>query len=85
MIGERAPGLEEHLSADARQQARVKGHEEGTIADAADQRLRSDAAQLVAAVVCPGTDNAAVARGYTATRPAIVPSDLLDRSVATNR
>ncbi len=92
VIGERAARQEEHRSADAQQEARVKGHEERTIADAgaadadsAGQRLRSDATRLAAAVSCPGTDTAAVARGQAATRAAMVLSDLLDRSVATNR
>lgn len=92
VIGERAVRLEEHRSADAQQEARVKGHEERTIAyagaadaDAAGQRLRSDADQFAASVSCPGTDTAAVARGETATRAAMVLSDLLSRSVATNR
>lgn len=92
VIGERAARQEEHRSADAQQEARVTGHEERTIADAgaadadtAGQRLRSDATQLAAAVSCPGSDTATVARGETATRAAMVLSDLLSRSVATNR
>lgn len=92
VIGERSVRLEEHRSADAQQEARVKGYEERTIADAgaadadtAGQRLRSDAAQFAAAVSCPGTDTAAVARGEAATRAAMVLSDLLSRSVETNR
>lgn len=92
VIGERAARQEEHRRADAQQEARVKGYEERTIADAgaadadtAGQRLRSDAAQFAAAVSCPGTDTAAVTRGEAATRAAMVLSDLLDRSVATNR
>ncbi|MCX2706037.1 MULTISPECIES: DUF2514 domain-containing protein [Pseudomonas] len=83
---------EEHRIADAQQEARVKGHEERTIADAgaagadaAGQRLRNDASHLAAAVSCSGTDTAAVARGEAATRAAMVLSELLDRSVATNR
>lgn len=92
VIGERSARQEEHRSADAQQEARVKGYEERTIADAgavdadaAGQRLRRDATQLAAAVSCPGTDTAAVARGETATRAAMVLSDLLSRSVETNR
>ncbi|HBK51978.1 MAG TPA: DUF2514 domain-containing protein [Pseudomonas sp.] len=92
VIGERSARLEEHRSADAQHEARVKAHEERTIADAgatdadaAGQRLRSAANQLAAAISCPGTDTAAVARGEAATRAAMVLSDLLDRSVATNR
>ncbi|HEN8706617.1 TPA: DUF2514 domain-containing protein [Pseudomonas putida] len=89
VIGERSARLEEHRSADAQQEARVKGYEERTIADAgaadadaAGQRLRSDASQLAATVSCPGTDTAAVARGETATRAAMVLSDLLARADA---
>ncbi len=87
VIGERAARQEEQRSADAQQEARVKGHEDRTIADAgaadadaAGQRLRGDATRLAAAVSCPGTDSAAVARGQAATRAAMVLSDLLARS-----
>ncbi|EKT4477479.1 DUF2514 domain-containing protein [Pseudomonas putida] len=92
VIGERAARQEEHRSADAQQQARVKAYEERTIADAgaagadaAGQRLRDEASKLAATVSCTGTDTATVARGQAATRAAMVLSDLLDRSVATNR
>ncbi|PTV65626.1 DUF2514 domain-containing protein [Pseudomonas putida] len=92
VIGERSARQEEHRRADAQQEARVKAHEERTIADAgaadadaAGQRLRSHASHLAAAISCPGTDTAAVARGETASRAAMVLSDLLDRSVETNR
>ncbi|HBK47881.1 MAG TPA: DUF2514 domain-containing protein [Pseudomonas sp.] len=92
VIGERSARQEEHRSADAQQEARVKGHEERTIADAgavdadaAGQWLRDEAGKLAASVSCPGTDTAAVARGEAATRAAMVLSDLLSRSVATNR
>ncbi|HDS1791815.1 DUF2514 domain-containing protein [Pseudomonas putida] len=92
VIGERSARLEEHRSADAQQEARVKAHEERTIADAgatdadaAGQRLRSGSTQFAAAVSCPSTDIAAIARGETATRAAMVLSDLLSRSVETNR
>ncbi|MFV3292289.1 DUF2514 domain-containing protein [Pseudomonas sp. NY11955] len=87
VIGERSARQEEHRSADAQQEARVKGYEERTIADAgaadayaAGQRLRSDATQFAATVSCPGPDTAAVARGQAATRAAMVLSDLLARS-----
>lgn len=87
VICERSARQEEHRSADAQQEARVKGHEERTIADAgaadadaAGQRLRSDATQLAASVSCPGTDTATVARGQAATRAAMVLSDLLARA-----
>ena len=92
VIGERSARQEEHRRADAQQEARVKAYEERTIADvgaadadSAGQRLRSDASHLAAAVSCSGTDTAAVARGETATRAAMVLSDLLSRSVETNR
>ncbi|MGE1530812.1 DUF2514 domain-containing protein [Pseudomonas putida] len=89
VIGERAMRAEEHRSADAQQEARVKAHEERAIADdgaagadAAGQRLRSDAAQLAATVSCPSTDTAVIARGQAATRAAMVLSDLLARADA---
>jgi len=89
VIGERAARLEEHRSADAQQEARVKGHEERTIADAgaadadaAGQRLRSESTRFAAAVSCPGPDTAAIARGQAATRAALVLSDLLARADA---
>lgn len=92
VIGERGARQEEQRRAKAQEEARAHAQEERTIADAgaadadaAGQRLRSDATQLAAAVSCPGTDTAAVARGETATRAAMVLSDLLSRSVATNR
>ncbi|MFK2910822.1 DUF2514 domain-containing protein [Pseudomonas sp. 3HC3] len=92
VIGERAARQEEHRRADAQQEARVKGHEERTIADAgavdadaAGQRLRDEAGKLAASVSCPGTDTAAVARGEAAARAAMVLSDLLERSLEANR
>ena len=92
VIGERSARQEEQRRATAQEEARAHAQEQRTIADAgaadadaAGQRLRSDATQLAAAVSCPGTDTAAVARGQAATRAAMVLSDLLDRSVATNR
>lgn len=54
-------------------------------ADAAGQRLRDEAAKLATSVSCAGTDPAAVARGQAAGRAAMVLSDLLERSVDTNR
>ena len=92
VIGERGARQEEQRRAMAQEEARAHAQEERTIADAgaadadaAGQRLRSDAAQFAAAVGCPGPDTAAVARGETATRAAMVLSDLLSRSVETNR
>lgn len=89
VIGERAARREEHRSADAQQEARIRAHEERTIADAgaadadtAGQRLRSESTQFAAAVSCSGTDTAAVARGEAATRAAMVLSDLLTRADA---
>ena len=83
---------EEQRRAAAQEEARAHAHEERTIAaagaadaDAAGERLRSDAKQLAASVGCAGTDTAAVARGEAATRAAMVLSDLLSRSIATNR
>ncbi|MDC3884152.1 DUF2514 family protein [Pseudomonas aeruginosa] len=49
------------------------------------QRLLDERAKFAAAVSCHGPDTAAVARGHAATRAAMVLSDLLERSVATNR
>lgn len=54
-------------------------------ADDAGRRLRDEASKLAASVSCPGTDPAAVERGKAATRAAMVLSELLDRSVDTNR
>ncbi|NQD54648.1 DUF2514 domain-containing protein [Pseudomonas sp. CM25] len=89
VIGERSARQEEHRSADAQQEARLKAHEERTIAnagaadaDAAGQRLRRDATQLAAAISCTGADTAAVARGQAATRAAMVLSNLLARADA---
>ena len=92
VIGERGARQEEQRRAQAQEEARAHAQEERTIADAgaadadaAGQRLRSDATQLAATVSCTGTDTAAIARGQAATRAAMVLSDLLSRSVATNR
>ncbi len=92
VIGERGARQEEQRRAQAQEEARAHAQEERTIADAgaadadaAGQRLRRDATKLAASVSCPGTDTAAFARGQAATRAAMVLSDLLERSVATNR
>ena len=92
VIGERSARQQEHQRAQAQEEARAHGHEERSIAsagaagaDAAGQRLRDDGTKFAAAVSCPGTDTAAVARGQAATRAAMVLSDLLTRSVETNR
>ncbi|HDS0956471.1 hypothetical protein PshuTeo2_35490 [Pseudomonas hunanensis] len=92
VIGERAARQEEQRRIQAQEEARAHAQEERTIADAgaagadaAGQRLRNDGAKFAAAISCPGTDTAAVARGQAATRAAMVLSDLLSRSVETNR
>ncbi|MFI7857329.1 DUF2514 domain-containing protein [Pseudomonas promysalinigenes] len=92
IIGERGARQEEQRRAQAQEEERAHAHEERTTADAgaagadADgQRLRDEAGKLAATVSCPGTDSAAIARGQAATRAAMVLSDLLTRSVETNR
>lgn len=89
VIGERGARQQEHQRAQAQEEARAHGHEERSIAsagaagaDAAGQRLRNEGAKLAAAVSCPGTDTAAVARGQAAIRAAMVLSDLLARADA---
>lgn len=89
VLGEREARQEEQRRAEAREEVRAHAQEQRTIADAgaasadaAGQRLRGDATQLAAAVSCPGTDTAAVARGQAATRAAMVLSDLLARADA---
>ncbi|WP_028686460.1 DUF2514 domain-containing protein [Pseudomonas fulva] len=89
VLGERGARQQEHQSAQAQEEARAHGHEERSIAsngaagaDAAGQRLRNEGAKLAAAISCPGTDTAAVARGQAATRAAMVLSDLLARADA---
>lgn len=89
VIGERDARTEEHRRAEAQEEARAHAHEERTIADAgaagadaAGQRLQHDAAKLAATVSCPATDTAAIARGQTAARAAMVLSDLLARADA---
>ncbi|MND23338.1 hypothetical protein D3C76_541940 [compost metagenome] len=87
VIGERDARQEEQRRATAQEEARAHAQDDRTIADAgaadadaAGQRLRSDAAQFAATVSCPGTDTAAIARGQAATRAAMVLSDLLTRA-----
>ncbi|WP_145182504.1 DUF2514 domain-containing protein [Pseudomonas sp. URMO17WK12:I11] len=89
VIGERSARQEEQRRAQAQEEAKANAHEERTVAavgaagaDAAGQRLRDEGAKLAATVGCPGTDTAAVARGQTATRAAMVLSDLLTRADA---
>nr|WP_314487716.1 DUF2514 domain-containing protein [uncultured Pseudomonas sp.] len=88
-VGERNAREEEQRRAQAQEEARVHAHKQHQMADAdaagadaAGQRLQHDAAQLAAAVSCPGPDTAAVARGQAATRAAMVLSDLLARADA---
>lgn len=92
VIGERDARQEEQRRATAQEEARAHAQEEHQVADAgaagadaAGQRLQHDAAALAATVSCPATDTAAIARGHAATRAAMVLSELLDRSVDTNR
>nr|WP_314661209.1 DUF2514 domain-containing protein [uncultured Pseudomonas sp.] len=87
VIGERGARQEEQRRAEAQEEARAHAQDERAIADAgaadadaAGQRLRTDASQLAAAISCPGTDTAAIARGQAATRAAMVLSDLLTRA-----
>lgn len=78
---------EEQRRAQAQEEARAHAREEhqvadtgAAVADAAGQRLQHDAANFAAAVRCPATDTAAIARGQAATRAAMVLSDLLSRA-----
>ncbi|MCE1084489.1 DUF2514 domain-containing protein [Pseudomonas asiatica] len=87
VIGERGARNEEQRRATAQEEARAHAQEERTIAgvgaagaDPAGQRVRGDAANFAAAVSCPGTDTAAIARGQAATRAAMVLSDLFARA-----
>lgn len=89
VIGERSARQEEQRRATAQEEARAHAQEERTTADsgaagadAAGQRLRDQGGRLAAAVSCPGTDPAAIARGQAATRAAMVLSELRDRADA---
>ncbi|WP_323157812.1 DUF2514 domain-containing protein [Pseudomonas fulva] len=89
VLGERGARQQEHQRAQAQEEVRAHAYEQHQAADAdaagadaAGQRLRNDGAKLAATVSCPGTDTAAVARGQTATRAAMVLSDLLTRADA---
>lgn len=92
VLGERSAREEEQRRAEAQEDARAHAREEHKVADvgaagadAAGQRLQHDAANFAATVRCPGPDPAIAARGEAATRAAMVLSDLLARSVDTNR
>lgn len=87
VVGERGARQEEQRRAQVQEEARAHAQEERTIADAgaadadaAGRRLRNEAAYLASTIRCPATDTAAVARGETATRAAMVLSDLLSRA-----
>ncbi|HDS0931166.1 TPA: DUF2514 domain-containing protein [Pseudomonas putida] len=89
VIGERDARQEEQRRATAQEETRAHAQEERKIAntgatgaDAAGQRLHDDGAKFAAAISCPGTDTAAIARGQAATRAAMVLSDLLARADA---
>ena len=89
VLGERGARQQEHQRAQAQEEARAYAYEQHQAAsvdaagaDAAGQRLRDQGAKLAAAVSCPDTDTAAVARGQAATRAAMVFSDLLARADA---
>ncbi|EKT4473001.1 DUF2514 domain-containing protein [Pseudomonas sp. ER28] len=89
VIGEREARQEEQRRATAQEETRAHAQEERTTADAgaagadaAGQRLHDDGAKFAAAISCPGTDTAAIARGQAATRAAMVLSDLLARADA---
>lgn len=88
-LGERAARAEEQRRAQAQEEARVHAQEQRTAADAAaagadaaGKRLHNEATKFAAAVSCPGSDTAALARGQAATRAAMVLSDLLARADA---
>lgn len=91
-VEEAAAREEENRRVKAQEEVRADAHEQRTIAeiaaagaDAAGQRLHDEAGKLAATVRCSGTDSGAIARGEAATRAAMVLSDLLARSVDTNR
>ncbi|WP_409309649.1 DUF2514 domain-containing protein [Pseudomonas putida] len=87
VIGERGARQEEQRRAIAQEEVRAHAQKERTIADAgaadadaAGQRLHDESAKLAATVSCPSTNTAAIARGQTATRAAMVLSHLLARA-----
>lgn len=92
VLGERSARAEEQRRAQAQEEARAHAREEHKVADvgaaaadAAGRRLQHDAANIAATVSCPSPDPAIAARGEAARRAAMVLSDLLNRSVETNR
>jgi hypothetical protein len=89
VIGERDARHEEQRRAQAQEEARAHAYEQHQAADAgaagadaAGRRLHDEGAKLAATVSCPGTDTGAITRGKTATRAAMVLSDLLARADA---
>lgn len=92
VLGERNARAEEQRRATAQEEARDHAHEErkaGVVTAAGAgidiQRLRDDATKFATGISCTGQDTAAVTRGETARRAAMVLSGLLDRSLETNR
>lgn len=92
VLGERRERTKEQMRIDAQEEVQAHAQEQRTIAevaaagaDAAGQRLRDEAGKLAAAVGCTGQDPAVAARGEAARRASMVLSDLLNRSVETNR
>ena len=92
VLGERGERTKEQRRADAQEEVRAHAQEQRTIAEgaaavagAAGQRLHDEAGKLVATVGCPGQDPTIAARSEAARRAAMVLSDLLNRSVETNR
>jgi len=89
LLGERDARQEEQRRAQAQEEARAYATEEQKVADAgaagadaAGQRLHDDAAKLSYTISCPTTDTTAISRGQTATRAAMVLSELLSRADA---
>lgn len=89
LLGERDARKEEQRRAQAQEEARAYATEEQKVADAgaagadaAGQRLHDDAAKLSYTISCPTTDTTAISRGQTATRAAMVLSELLSRADA---
>jgi hypothetical protein len=89
LLGERDARQEEQRRAQAQEEARAYATEAQKVADAgaagadaAGQRLHDDAAKLSYTISCPTTDTTAISRGQTATRAAMVLSELLSRADA---
>ncbi|EKT4568623.1 DUF2514 domain-containing protein [Pseudomonas putida] len=87
LMGERGVRQEEQRRAMAQEKTRADAQKKHQLADAgaagadaAGQRLHSNAALLAAAVSCSGTDSTTIDRGQAATRAAMVLSDLLARA-----